>query len=347
MQKHRAMRRSGTGVFLLLLLFALFSGITSARAQVLKAIKDRGAVNCGVSSGLYGFSARDDKGNWSGFDVELCRALAAAIFNDSSKVNFTPLEAGSRLEVLQSGAIDVLSRNTTWTLSREVGFGLMFAATTYYDGQGFLVRRASNKETALDLNGAKICLQAGTTTELNASDFFRANKMDYQVIASPTADGAIKGYDGGQCDVLTADLSQLFAIRLLLANPDDHVMLPDVISKEPLGPVVRQDDVQWFNIVKWVSFAMINAEELGVTSKTVEAAVDSEKPDIRRLVGTEGDYGARLGLTNDWAARVIKLVGNYGEVYERTVGTGSRLGIPRGVNQLWSKGGILYAPPIR
>jgi general L-amino acid transport system substrate-binding protein len=203
------------------------------------------------------------------------------------------------------------------------------------------------KDTALELNGAKICVQSGTTTELNLADFFAANNMRYEVVASTTAENAVKGYDSGQCVALTADVSQLFAIRLLLAKPDDHVILPDVISKEPLGPVVRQDDVQWFNIVKWVQFAMVNAEELGVTSKNIDEALKSEKPDVRRLVGTEGNYGERMGLTKDWAARAISLVGNYGEVYERTVGIGSALGIPRGINQLWSKGGILYAPPVR
>ncbi|MGA8419745.1 MAG: amino acid ABC transporter substrate-binding protein, partial [Pseudolabrys sp.] len=199
----------------------------------------------------------------------------------------------------------------------------------------------------LELNGAKICVQSGTTTELNLADFFAANNMRYEVVASTTAENAVNGYDSGQCVALTADVSQLFAIRLLLAKPDDHVILPDVISKEPLGPVVRQDDVQWFNIVKWVQFAMVNAEELGVTSKNIDEALKSEKPDVRRLVGTEGNYGERMGLTKDWAARAIRLVGNYGEVYERTVGIGSALGIPRGINQLWSKGGILYAPPVR
>ena len=320
---------------------------TAANADVLKAVKDRGALNCGVSEGLYGFSARDSNGNWSGFDVDLCRAVAAAIFNDASKVNYVPLAASRRFEALQSGSIDVLSRNTTWTMSREVELGLNFAAINYYDGQGFLVRRAMNKETALDLDGAKVCLQSGTTTELNLADYFGASKMKSEVIASTTAEDAIKGYDSGQCNVLTADVSQLFAIRLLLSKPDDHVILSDVISKEPLGPVVRQDDMQWVNIVKWVHFAMVNAEELGVTSKNIDEALKSEKPDVKRLVGTEGNYGERMGLTTDWAARVVRLVGNYGEVYERTVGTGSALGIPRGINQLWSKGGILYAPPIR
>jgi general L-amino acid transport system substrate-binding protein len=319
----------------------------AAEAQTLKTVKDRGALNCGVSEGLYGFSARDDKGNWSGFDVDLCRAIAAAIFNDASKVNYTPLAASRRFQALQSSSIDVLSRNTTWTMSREIELGLSFAATNYYDGQGFLVRRAMNKDTALDLDGTKVCVQTGTTTEPNLADYFHTNKMKYEVIGSVSADGAIKGYDSGQCDVLTADISQLFAIRLLLSKPDDHIILPDVISKEPLGPAIRQGDTQWLNVVKWVHFAMINAEELGVTSKNIEEAMKSEKPDVKRLVGIEGNYGEKIGLTKDWAARVIRLVGNYGEVFERTVGVGSALGIPRGINQLWSTGGIQYAPPIR
>jgi general L-amino acid transport system substrate-binding protein len=332
-------------VVLLIAFWAVATG--SANSQTLKIIKDRGALNCGVSEGLYGFSARDDKGSWSGFDVDLCRALAAAIFNDAGKINYTPLEASRRFEALQSGSIDVLSRNTTWTMSREIELGLSFAATDYYDGQGFLVRKAMNKDSALDLDGTKVCVQTGTTTELNLADHFRTNNMKYEVIGSVTAEGAIKGYDSGICNVLTADVSQLFAMRLLLSKPEDHIILPDVISKEPLGPVVRQGDMQWFNIVKWVLFAMINAEELGVTSKNIDEALKSEKPDVKRLVGTEGDYGERIGLTKDWAVRVVRLVGNYGEVFERTVGVGSALGIPRGINQLWTKGGIQYAPPIR
>ena len=343
------MRRAGllTISFATFLSTALVCIAASANAQVLKAVKDRGTLNCGVSEGLYGFSARDKDGNWSGFDVDLCRAIAAAIFNDASKVNYTPLDANRRFEALRSSGIDVLSRNTTWTMSREVELGLTFAATDYYDGQGFLVRRTMNKDTALDLDGTKVCVQTGTTTELNLADYFRANKMKFEVMASPTLENAIKSYDSEQCNVLTADSSALFGIRLLLAKPDDHVILPDVVSKEPLGPVVRQDDMQWFTVVKWVYFAMVNAEELGVTSKNIDEALKSEKPDIRRLVGTEGDYGERLGLTKDWAVRIVRLVGNYGEVYERNVGVSSALGIPRGINQLWSKGGILYAPPIR
>lgn len=336
-----------TAFSIALLSLAANHAASAENGQVLKAVRDRGALNCGVSEGLYGFSARDSNGNWNGFDVDLCRAIAAAIFNDTSKVNYIPLEASRRFEALQSNRIDVLSRNTTWTMSREIELGLTFVATNYYDGQGFLVRRAMNKETALELDGAKICVQSGTTTELNLVDYFRANKIKYEVIASAAADDAIKGYDSGQCNVFTADVSQLFAIRLLLSKPDDHVILPDVISKEPLGPVVRQDDVQWSNIVKWVQFAMVNAEEFGVTSKNIDEALKSEKPDVKRLVGIEGTYGEKMGLTTDWAARIIRLVGNYGEVYERTVGVGSALGIPRGINQLWNKGGILYAPPIR
>jgi general L-amino acid transport system substrate-binding protein len=338
---------AATAFLAVLLSFIEVRLATAANAEVLKAVKDRGAINCGVSEGLYGFSARDKDGNWSGFDADLCRAIAAAIFNDASKVNYTPLESSRRFEGLQSGSIDVLSRNTTWTMSREIELGLSFTATNYYDGQGFLVRRAMNKETALDLDGAKVCVQTGTTTELNLVDYFRANKMKYEVLAAPSAEAAIKDYDSGTCNVFSADVSQLFAIRLLLSKPDEHVILPDVISKEPLGPVVRQDDLQWFNIVKWVQFAMVNAEELGVTSQNIDEALKSTKPDVRRLLGTEGNYGEKMGLTTDWAARVIRLVGNYGEVYERTVGVGSALGIPRGINQLWSKGGILYAPPIR
>ena len=343
MNRNKAVTRCSVG--LLSLLVTCIAG--AASAQTLKGVKDRGALNCGVSEGLYGFSARDDKGNWSGFDVDLCRAIAAAIFNDATKVNYTPLATTNRFEALQAGRIDVLSRNTTWTMSREIELGLTFAATSYFDGQGFLVRKAMNKDSALDLDGAKVCVQIGTTTELNLVDHFRTNKMRYEMSGSATADGAIKAYDSGQCNVLTADVSQLFAIKLLLSKPDEHVILPDVISKEPLGPAVRQGDAQWFNIVKWVHFAMINAEELGVTSKNIDEAMRSEKPDVKRLVGTEGNYGERIGLTKDWAARIVRLIGNYGEVFERTVGVESRLGIPRGINQLWSTGGIQYAPPIR
>src|SRR5215470_3799095 len=306
-------RKSMTNSLGAILAFAAaFIIAAPANAQTLKAVKDRGALNCGVSEGLYGFSARDKSGNWSGFDVEMCHAIAAAIFDDANKIKYVPLDAGRRFEALQSGSIDVLSRNTTWTMSREVDLGLSFTATSYYDGQGFLVRRDMNKETAIDLDGAKICVQTGTTTELNLADYFRSNKMLFALVAASTLESAVKGYDSGQCDVLTADVSALFGIRLTLSKPDEHVILPDVISKEPLGPVVRQGDVQWFNIVKWVQFALVNAEELGVTSRNLDDALKSENPDVRRLIGIEGNYGERMSLTKDWAANIVRLVGNYG-----------------------------------
>jgi general L-amino acid transport system substrate-binding protein len=241
----------------------------------------------------------------------------------------------------------VLSRNSTWTLARDTSLGLNFAAVNYYDGQGFIVRKSLKINSALELNGASVCTQTGTTTELNLADYFRANKMKYEVLALATADETIKAYDGGRCDVFTTDVSQLYAEKLKLTNANDHIILPEVISKEPLGPVVRHGDDQWFDIVKWVHFAMVNAEELGVSSKTIDEALKSDKPDVKRLVGTEGNYGEQLGLTKDWVVRIVKAVGNYGEVFERNVGSGSKLGIARGLNNLWTKGGIQYAPPIR
>ena len=320
---------------------------TSAFAQTLKKVKERGTLICGVNPGLLGFSSRDDKGNWTGFDIDLCRALAAAIFDDAGRVQFAPLDAVERFAALQSGKIDVLSRNTTWTMSREAALGLNFAAVAYYDGQGFLVRRSLNVTSSLELDGARVCVQTGTTTELNLADHFRTNNMKYEAFGFADADEVRQSYDSGRCNVLTSDVSQLFAERLKLSAPDDHIILPDIISKEPLGPAVRFGDDQWLNIVKWTYFAMLNAEELGVSSETIEAALKSEKPDVKRLVGTEGNYGEQIGLPKDWAARIIRRVGNYEEVFERNVGVGSKLGIPRGINSLWTKGGIQYAPPIR
>jgi general L-amino acid transport system substrate-binding protein len=325
---------------------ALGLSIAAAQAQTLKSVKDRGAINCGVSQGLPGFSNPDDKGNWTGFDVDFCRAIAAAIFNDATKVKFSPLSSKDRFEPLKSGGIDVLSRNTTWTLSRDVAYG-NFAGVTYYDGQGFMVRKAQKISSALELNGASVCTQTGTTTELNLADFFRANNMKYEVIAFATADETIKAYESGRCDVFTTDMSQLYAEKLKLTNINDHVILPEVISKEPLGPLVRHGDDQWFDVVKWTHYAMINAEELGVSSKTVDEALKSTQPEVRRLLGLEGNFGEQLGLTKDWVVRIMKLVGNYGEVFERNLGPSSRLGIARGLNRLWTKGGIQYAPPVR
>ena len=320
---------------------------TAASAQTLEKVKARGNVVCGVNPDLLGFSTKDAQGRWSGFDVDLCRALAAAIFNDPTKVQFTPLSTTDRLQALQADKIDVLSRNTTWTFSREAPLKLNFAAVTYYDGQGFLVRRSTNATSALELDGASVCVQQGTTSELNFADFFRTNNLKYQAMALGSLEELLKVYEQGKCTVLTSDTSQLFAARLRLSAPDDHVVLPDIISKEPLGPFVRFGDDQWLGIVKWAHFAMVNAEELGVSSKSIDEALKSNKPDVKRLVGTDENYGAQLGLTNDWAVRIIRHVGNYGEVFERNVGTGSRLAIPRGINSLWNNGGIQYAPPIR
>jgi general L-amino acid transport system substrate-binding protein len=315
--------------------------------KTLKRTVRRDAVYCGVNTGLPGFSSADEKGNWSGFDVDFCRAIAAAIFDDPTKVKFVPLDANERFTELQKRKVDVLSRNTTWNLSRETNYALHFAAVSYYDGQGFMVPKARNVESGLELDGAKVCVQSGTTTELNLADFFRANNMKYQEMKFAKMDDVFKAYDGGQCDVLTSDVSRLYALRLKLSKPNDHVILPDVISKEPLAPVVRQKDDDWFLIVKWTFYAMVNAEELGITSQNIDEALKSTKPDVMRFVGTEGTYGEELGLTKDWAARIIRHVGNYGEVYERNVGIESDLGIPRGLNELWNAGGILYAPPIR
>jgi general L-amino acid transport system substrate-binding protein len=315
--------------------------------KTLKRTLRRGAVLCGVNSGLPGFAMPDDKGNWSGFDVDICRAVAAAVFDDPSKVRFIPLDASERFKELQNRKVDILSRNSTWSMSRETDYALHFAAVSYYDGEGFMVRRARNVESGLELNDTKVCVQANTTTQLNLADYFRANNIRYQEVNFGKLDELLKAYDDGGCDVLTADVSQLYALRLRLTKPGDHVILPDVISKEPLAPVVRQRDDDWLLIVKWTVYAMINAEELGVSSQNIDAALKSKKPDVMRLVGTEGAYGEELGLTRDWAARIIRHVGNYGEVYDRNVGEGSKLKIPRGLNQLWSAGGIQYAPPIR
>jgi general L-amino acid transport system substrate-binding protein len=329
------------------LLVAFLVQADRADAQTLKAVKERGTLNCGVSQGLLGFSSLDDKNAWTGFDVDICRALAAAIFGDPAKVAFLPLDAASRFTALQSNQIDVLSRNSTWTMSRESSLGLMFAGVAYYDGQGFLVRRDTGIDTALQLGGKTVCTQTGTTSELNLSDYFGAKDMTLKVLALDTAEESRKAYDDRKCDALTSDVSQLYAERLKLASPDGHIILPEVISKEPLGPAVRQGDDQWFNLVKWTLYSLINAEELGIKSATLDDAVRSQNPDIRRLVGTEGEFGEQLGLTKDWAARSVRAVGNYGEIYERNVGTQSRLSIPRGLNALWTQGGIQYAPPVR
>jgi general L-amino acid transport system substrate-binding protein len=339
-------KRLGALIFIVVLAISIASADRSD-AQTLKTVRERGTLNCGVSQGLMGFSSTDANGTWIGFDVDFCRAVAAAIFDDPAKVTFVPLDAGSRFTALQSNKIDVLSRNSTWTMSREGSLGLMYAGIAYYDGQGFLMRRDAGIDTALQLSGKTVCTQTGTTTELNLSDYFRSHDMDLKVLALGTAEDTLKAYDDRKCEVLTSDVSQLYAERLKLAAPDGHIILPEVISKEPLGPAVRQGDDPWLNLIKWTLYSLINAEELGVKSKTVDDAVRSSNPNIRRLLGADGGFGEQLGLTSDWAVRAVRAVGNYGEIYERNVGTQSRLSIPRGLNALWTSGGIQYAPPIR
>ncbi|MGW9332275.1 amino acid ABC transporter substrate-binding protein [Bosea sp. NPDC055594] len=318
-----------------------------AVAGTLDKVKQRGTLECGVSEGLRGFSEKDAQGRWAGFDVDFCRAVAAAVLGDAGKVNFTPLSAGERFEALKQGKVDLLSRNSTWTLGREAGLGLAFAGITYHDGQGFLVARSLGVDGALSLDKAKVCVEAGTTTQLNLGDFFRANSMSFEEKAFPSAAEALAAFQSGQCNVLTRDQSALYAERLKLPKPGDAVILPDVISKEPLGPVTRSDDFPWFNIVKWVNFALVNAEELGVSAANADEAVASTKPDVRRLTGAEGGFGKSLGLDEAWAIRAVKATGNYSEIYERNLGVNSPLGIPRGLNQLWNMGGVLYAPPMR
>ena len=314
----------------------------------LDAVKSKGHVQCGVSTGLPGFSAADEKGQFTGIDVDMCRAVAAAVFGDAGKVKYSPLTAKERFTALQSGEIDMLPRNTTWTFTRDTSLGLNFTGVNYYDGQGFLVTKRLGVKSALELDGASFCIQAGTTTELNLADYFRANKMQYTPITFDTSDQTVKAFEAGRCDALTSDQSQLYALRIKLKDPDSAMVLPEVISKEPLGPVVRQGDDQWFNVVKWMLFALINAEELGITSANVDdMKAKSTDPNVRRLLGVEGVKGEWIGLSNDWGYNIIKQVGNYGEVFDRNVGKGSALGISRGLNALWSHGGIQYAPPIR
>jgi general L-amino acid transport system substrate-binding protein len=330
---------------------ALGLAATAASAQTanttLRNVQNKGFVQCGVTQGLAGFSQPDSAGNWVGFDVDFCRAVAAAIFNDPTKVRFSPLSAKDRFTALQSGEIDVLARNSTWSLQRDTSLGLNFTGVNYYDGQGFMVRKSLNVKSARELSGASICVQTGTTTELNVADYFRANNMKYEPVVFVTADETIKAYESGRCDVFTTDASGLYAQRLNLSNANDHMVLPEIISKEPLGPVVRHGDDQWFDVVKWVLFAQVTAEELGITKANVDQQLQSTNPEVRRTLGIEGNLGEALGLTKDWVVRIVKHVGNYGESFERNLGPSTRLGIARGLNALWNKGGLQYAPPIR
>lgn len=325
-----------------------FLGVSAASAATLDDVKAKGFIQCGVSEGLIGFSNPDQQNNWTGLDVDFCRAVAAAVFGDAQKVKFTPLSAKDRFAALTSGEVDILSRNTTWTMGRDTAQGMTFAGVMYYDGQGFMVKKSLGVDSALKLNGATVCTQTGTTTELNLADYFRANNMTYQVVAFEKNDEVLKAYDEGRCDAYTTDQSGLYAERLKLTAPDDTVVLPEIISKEPLGPVVRQGDTGWYNIAKWTYFVLVDAEDLGVTQANVDdMKTNSQNPEIRRMLGAEGDFGTGIGLTNDWAVNVIKAVGNYGEIFERNVGLTTPLKIARGKNALWSKGGLQYAPPIR
>jgi general L-amino acid transport system substrate-binding protein len=321
-------------------------GALSADAATLDQVKTRGQLVCGANPGLAGFGLPDDQGVYKGLDVDECKAIAAAIFNDPNKVKYLPINAKDRPTILASGEIDVLIRNTTWTLSRQTG-GMFFTGVNFYDGQGFMVRKKLDVNSALKLDGASVCVQQGTTTELNLADYFRANNMKLEAVVFATDEEATKAYDSGRCDAYTTDASGLYSERLKMSNPDDHIVLPEIISKEPLGPSVRKDDVAWFQIVQWTHYALITAEELGVTQANVDEKLKSDNPAIRRLLGVEGSYGEGLGLTKDWAYRIIKAVGNYGEIFERNVGQGSPIKIARGLNALWNKGGLQYAPPIR
>jgi general L-amino acid transport system substrate-binding protein len=324
-----------------------FAAADPAAAATLDTVKQRGVLNCGSNGQLPGFGLPDSQGNWTGLDVDYCRAIAAAIFNDASKVKFVTLTARDRFTALQTGDVDVLVRNTTWTSSRDTQLGLNATGINYYDGQGFMVRKSLKVNSALELNDAAICVQQGTTTELNLADYFRANRMRLKSVIFATLDETLKAYETSRCDAFTTDASQLYSTRLKLTKPEDHVVLPEIISKEPLGPFVRHGDDQWFDIVKWIHFAMLNAEELNVNQKNIDEQMKSENPEIKRLLGTEGNFGEQLGLTKDWVYRIVKLVGNYGETFERNVGQGSPLKIARGLNALWNKGGVQYAPPIR
>jgi general L-amino acid transport system substrate-binding protein len=327
---------------------ALASTSIATAGPALDKVTSKGFIQCGVSQGVPGFSNPDTSGNWTGIDVDVCRAVAAALLGDASKVKYTPLSSKERFTALQSGEIDMLSRNTTWTLVRDTALGLNFAGVTYYDGQGFMVRKSLGVKNALELDGASVCTNLGTTTELNLSDYFRANNMKFKGVFFEKADEVIAAYDAGRCDVYTTDQSALAAQRTKLKNPGEHMVLPEIISKEPLGPVVSHGDDQWFDIVKWSLNVMIEAEELGISSANVDEMKGSSKnPGIRRMLGVEGDTGKNLGLGKNWSYNIIKQVGNYGEVFNKHLGPDTAVNLPRGLNKLWTNGGILYAPPVR
>ena len=318
----------------------------NALAQgTLDAVQKKGFVQCGVNVGLAGFSQPDSQGVWKGIDVDLCRAIAAAVFGDASKVRYTPLTAQQRFTAVQSGEVDVLSRNTTWTITRDTSLGLNFVGVNYYDGQGFMVPKKRKVKSAKQLNGATVCVQPGTTTELNLADYFRANNMKFKPVVIEKLEEVLNAYFSGRCDVFTTDISGLVAVRASRApKPEEHIILPEVISKEPLGPAVRHGDDRWFDVVKWSLFAMIEAEELGLNSKNIDQQSGAQNPSIQRFIGATGDIGKMLGIDNKWAANIVKQVGNYGESFDANL---KPLGFDRGINRLWTQGGLMYAPPIR
>jgi len=324
---------------------ALLAPSLAWAGTTLDSIKQRGALRCGVNTGLIGFSAPDGQGKWHGLDADFCRAVAAALLGDPNKVQFVPTNTQNRFTALQSGEVDILSRNTTWTASRDSTLGAVFAGTIFYDGQGFMVKKSANVKSATQLNGATICVQPGTTTELNLSDYFRTKKMNFRPVVVNELQQVEQAFFSGRCDVFTTDISGLAATRLKAPNKDDYVILPEAISKEPLGPLVRRGDWEYFTIVKWVLAGLIEAEEYGVTSANVDKLkAESKDPPIQRIVGTSADIGKGLGLDNDWLVRALKAVGNYGEMYQRNIGP---IGIARGINAQWRDGGLMYAPPIR
>ena len=334
-----------------LVTFALAASLglvaTAAHADILSDVKAKGYIQCGVTGGVPGFSAPDSNNVWTGLEVDYCRALASAIFNDADAVRFTSLTSQERFTALSAGEIDVLSRTTTWTMSRDTQLGISFVGTMFYDGQGFMVRKADGINSALDLSGAAVCIESGTTTELNAADYFAANNLEFNTVVFVDQDEVVKAYEDGRCDVYTTDSSALAAERSKFAVPADHIILPEIISKEPLGPVVRTGDSTWFNIARWTYYALLEAEELGVSQTNVDEMLGSDNPAIKRLLGVEGDFGTPLGLTKDWAYQIIKHVGNYAETYDRNVGPATPIGLERGLNALWADGGIQYSPPIR
>lgn len=333
-------------VRLVVLASAAVAAASAANAGTLDDVRERGSLVCGVNEGLRGFAAEVD-GAWVGFDVDFCRAVAAAVLGDADRVDFVPLSLADRFAALGDGKVDVLSRNSTWTMGRETGFGITFVGTTYYDGQGLMLPRAAETLSALELDGSTVCVPEGTTTEANLADYFETNNMAYEAVVTLSSAESLEKYRAGDCSVVTSDMSQLYALRIQLDDPAEHVILAEAISKEPLGPAVREDDPKWATLVKWVHFALINAEELGVFSYNIDRALASEKPEVQRLVGVEGDFGEQLGVANDWVVRMVSSVGNYGEIFGRNLGFDSDLHIPRGMNQLWHLGGMQYAPPIR